>query len=351
MPSELSHCDNCIIIEGDIRDAALVDRLFSEHLLHPARDNSMTYLVTGGAGFIGSHVAEALLKRGDRAIVLDNFNDYYDPAMQCRAAEPLRQLHHHRGRYPLDAAMVDRLFSEQGVTRHRRWRASESVNQTRLYLDVNVTGTMNLLEAAKAARIEQFVLASTSSVYGRTNHLPFVETDNADRPLASYPASKRAAELLAHTYHNLAGMNLTCLRFFNVYGPAGRPDMMPWRLLEATQTGVQIKLFNGGDIRRDWTYIADTVEGVLAALDKPLGYEVINLGCGAPISLIDFVEIIEACAGRAINTVSVPTPPSDPPITYCDNSKARDLLGFAPSVSVREGLRRTWEWYRGYRSL
>ena len=317
----------------------------------------MTYLVTGGAGFIGGHVAEALLKRGELAIVLDNFNDYYDPSIKRRTA---KRLSHYDNCVIIegdirDAALVDRLFSEHGVTHVAHMAAMagvrESVNQTRLYLDVNVTGTMNLLEAAKAARIEQFVLASTSSVYGRTNQLPFVETDSADRPLASYPASKRAAELLAHTYHNLVGMQVTCLRFFNVYGPAGRPDMMPWRLMEATQTGEQIKLFNGGDIQRDWTYIADTVEGVLAALDRPLGYEVINLGCGAPISLIDFVEIIESCAGKHINTVSVPTPPSDPPITYCDNSKARELLGFAPRVSVREGLGRTWEWYRAYRGL
>lgn len=317
----------------------------------------MTYLVTGGAGFIGGHVAEELLKRGERAVVLDNFNEYYDPAIKRRNAE---RLSHYDNCIIIegdirDAALVDRLFSEQGVTHVAHMAAMagvrESVNQPRLYLDVNVIGTINLLEAAKEARIEQFVLASTSSVYGRTNQLPFVETDSADRPLASYPASKRAAELLAHTYHNLAGMQVTALRFFNVYGPAGRPDMMPWRLLEATQTGEEIKLFNGGDIRRDWTYIADTVEGVLAALDKPLGYEVINLGCGAPISLIEFVEIIEGCAGKRINTVSVPTPPSDPPVTYCDNSKARELLGFAPSVSVREGLQRTWEWYRTYRGL
>ena len=146
-------------------------------------------------------------------------------------------------------------------------------------------------------------------------------------------------------------MQVTVLRFFNVYGPAGRPDMMPWKLMDATQSGEQIKLFNGGDIHRDWTYIADTVRGVLAALDKPLGYEIINLGCGAPISLSDFVEIIEAYAGAAINKLAVPTPPSDPPITFCDNSKARDLLGFAPAVSIHDGLRRTWEWYAAYRGL
>ena len=199
-----------------------------------------------------------------------------------------------------------------------------SVEQARLYMDVNLTGTLNLLEASKAAEIRQFVLASTSSVYGKTEILPFVETDMADRPLAAYPASKRAAEMLAHTYHNLVDMNVTVLRFFNVYGPAGRPDMMPRILLDATQTGAQIKLFNGGDIHRDWTYISDTVAGVLAALDNALGYEVINLGCGAPISLYGFRRGYRGIhgknnqQGRCANT-----PLSDPPITFCDNSRKR----------------------------
>ena len=317
----------------------------------------MTTLVTGGAGFIGSHVAAALLARGDKVVVIDNFNDYYDPAIKRLNAASLREY----TSFSLiegdirDAPLVERVFAEQGVTRVAHLAAlagvRSSVDQPRLYLDVNLSGTLNLLEAAKGASIEQFVLASTSSVYGRAKILPFVETDTADRPLAAYPASKRAAELLAHTYHNLAGMPVTALRFFNVYGPAGRPDMMPWRLLEATQTGEPIRLFNGGDIHRDWTYIADTVTGVLAALDMPLGYEIINLGCGAPISLTDFVEIIEEYTGKTIYTVSVPTPLSDPPITYCNNEKARELLGFAPSVSIREGLRRTWEWYASYRGL
>lgn len=317
----------------------------------------MSYLVTGGAGFIGSHVAEELLKRGERVIAIDNFNDYYDPAIKRRNAERL-------GRYSQldmvegdirDSGLLERIFAENDVSHVAHLAAMPgvraSVRQARLYTDVNLTGALNLLEASKISQVKQFVLASTSSVYGKTSNLPFVETDTADRPLAAYPASKRAAELLAHTYHNLVGMNVTVLRFFNVYGPAGRPDMMPWKLMDATQSGECIKLFNGGNIHRDWTYIGDTVRGVLAALEKPLGYEIINLGCGAPISLSDFVEIIEEYAGVTINKLAVPTPLSDPPITFCDNSKARALLGFAPSVSIREGLWRTWEWYAAYRGL
>ncbi len=317
----------------------------------------MTTLVTGGAGFVGSHVAAELLARGDRVVVIDNFNDYYDPTIKRRNAERLRQydaLKLIEGDIR-DVALVERLFAEEGITRVAHLAAMPgvraSVRQVRLYMDVNLTGTMNLLEASKAAEIEQFVLASTSSVYGKTEILPFVETDTADRPLAAYPASKRAAELLAHTYHNLVDMNVTVLRFFNVYGPAGRPDMMPWKLMDATQSGELIKLFNGGDIHRDWTYIADTVRGVLAALDKPLGFETINLGCGSPISLSDFVAIIEEYSGKSINTVDVPTPLSDPPITYCDNTKARELLDFAPSVTLQEGLYRTWQWYRELHGL
>ena len=317
----------------------------------------MTYLVTGGAGFVGSHVAEKLLARGERVVVMDNFDDYYDPAIKRRSIARLR----HHDKFTLlegdirDATLVNRIFAEQGITHVAHLAAMPgvraSVGQPRLYMDVNLTGSLNLLEAGKAAEIRQFVLASTSSVYGKTRLLPFVETDTADRPLAAYPASKRAAELLAHTYHNLCDMNITVLRFFNVYGPAGRPDMMPWRLMEAAQSGDLIPLFNGGDIHRDWTYIDDTVRGVLAALDKPLGYEIVNLGCGAPISLTDFVEIIEDYAGKSIHTVDVPTPLSDPPMTYCDNSKARELLGFAPAISLPEGLHRTWAWYREFRGL
>lgn len=313
----------------------------------------MAYLVTGGAGFIGSHLAEDLLKRGDKVVILDNFNDYYDPSVKRGNVE---RIQHENLRLVegdvRDANLMQNIFKQYSITHvaHLAARANvrASIHQTPLYMDVNLIGSMNILEAARDNKTEQVVLASTSSVYGRTEQLPFIETDTADQPLAAYPASKRAAEMLAHTYHNLNNMNITALRFFNVYGPAGRPDMMPMRLMHASQDGTEIQLFNNGDISRDWTYIDDTVRGIISALDTPLGYEVINLGCGSPISLTDFVEIIEELSGKEINKKAVPTPLSDPPITYCNNQKARDLLGFNPQVTVQEGLYKTWQWFREY---
>jgi UDP-glucuronate 4-epimerase len=317
----------------------------------------MSYLVTGGAGFVGSHVARRLAKQGKRVIVLDNFNDYYDPTIKRENARRLAEL-------PevtviegdvRDKALVDRLYEEHGIRRVAHLAAMAgvrtSVDQVGLYMDVNTIGSMHLFEAARRHKIDQFVFASTSSVYGKTQILPFIETDTADRPLAAYPASKRAAEILAHTYYHLHGLNMTVLRFFNVYGPAGRPDMMPMKLMNAAVDGTPVKIFNNGDIHRDWTYIDDTVEGVLAALERPLGYEVINLGCGNPISLRDFIDIIEEYSGRTINTIPEPTPPTEPPITFCNNEKAQRLLGFAPSIQVRDGLYQAWNWFKDYRKL
>ncbi len=315
----------------------------------------MTILVTGGAGFVGSHLARALLARGDRVVAIDNFNDYYDPAIKRRNAAALAQ---HPAFTMLEADIRDKaavaaLFETHGVRRVAHLAAMagvrESVRQPALYLDVNLNGTLTLLDAARQHGVENFVFASTSSVYGATQRLPFVETDSADRPLAAYPASKRAAEMMGHTFHHLHGMNFTALRFFNVYGPAGRPDMMPMRVMEAVLDGSEVPIFNGGDIYRDWTYIDDTVQGVVAALDRPLGYEIINLGVGGPISLREFIDVIEELSGRKLHTRDVPTPPSDPPITFCDNSRARALLGFAPSTPVHDGLARTWEWFRQWK--
>lgn len=315
----------------------------------------MTILVTGAAGFIGSHLSRALLKRGETIVAIDNFNDYYDPAIKRRNAAELTQ-------HPAftmvegdirDQDTVDALFKEHGVERVAHLAAMagvrESMRKPRLYTEVNLNGSLNLLDAARENNCAIFVQASTSSVYGMTELLPFIETDPCDRPLAAYPASKRAAELMGHAYYHLHGLNVTVLRFFNVYGPAGRPDMMPMRVMEALLDGTVIPLFNGGDIHRDWTFIDDTVKGVIAALERPLGYEVINLGVGSPVSLSDFVENIQQLSGMTLNTKSVPTPSTDPPITYCNNGKARELLGFAPSIPVQDGLAVMWDWFKGWK--
>jgi UDP-glucuronate 4-epimerase len=313
----------------------------------------MTVLITGGAGFIGSRLALALRKRGDELVVLDNFNDFYDPALKRAnvaqfADDPNVTVIEGDIR---DSALVERLVVDHGIERIAHLAAlanvRKSIDQAALYYDVNVLGSLHLMEAARKHGIKVFVQASTSSVYGQTKRLPFVEDDTADRPLAPYPASKRAAEIMGHSYHHLWGLNVTCLRFFNVYGPQGRPDMMPFKVIKAVCEDQPITLFEGGKLKRDWTYIDDIVNGVIAALDRPLGYEVINLGCGQPISMVEFVDVIEELSGKTAIRVDVPTPPSDPPITFCDNTRARRLLDFAPAVPVLEGLTRTWEWYRG----
>lgn len=316
----------------------------------------MSILITGGAGFIGSHLAERLLARGERVIVLDNFNDYYDPAVK-RANIARLGVHPHLQVIEgdiCDAQLIAQVFEQYTVRQVAHMAAMagvrNSMTQVPLYMAVNVTGTMHILEAA-ARHKSQCVLASTSSVYGETPQLPFTETDSADRPLAAYPASKRSAEILAHAYHHLHQLDITILRFFNVYGPAGRPDMMPMKLLHAALDGTPVSVFNEGKLARDWTYIEDTVTGVIAALDKPLGYEVMNLGVGSPISLNDFMEIVEELTGRKIQRRDVPAPLSEPPITFCNNQKARNLLGFAPSIPVQEGMARTWAWFKQYYGL
>lgn len=312
----------------------------------------MKVLITGAAGFIGSHLCERLLARGDTTIALDNFNDYYDPE---RKRENIHQLRNHP-RCILskadirDAEAIDRLFAEhrpETVVHLAAYGAVRySIGRARLYTDVNIGGSINLLEASREIDVENFVFASTSSVYGNTKHLPFVETDPCNQPLAPYPASKRAVELMGYTYHHLHGLNFTALRFFNVYGPRGRPDMMPFIVTDSIVNRRKIVLFDGGQMKRDWTYIDDIIDGVIAAIDKPLGYELINLGRGEPILMTDFVETIEGLVGRKAMLSTPPAPLSEPKITFADIAKARRLLDYNPQISIKAGLCQFWEWYQ-----
>jgi UDP-glucuronate 4-epimerase len=221
-----------------------------------------------------------------------------------------------------------------------------SIADPHLYYDVNLIGTLNLLECARAHSVGSFVFASTSSVYGDTHQIPFVESDRCDHPLAPYPASKRAAEMLGFSYHHLYQQNFTALRFFTVYGPRGRPDMMAYKVLDSIFLDREIPLYNDGQMHRDWTYVQDIVSGIVAAVDRPMGYEAINLGRGDPVLLADFVQLIEDLAGQEARLVARPMPDADIPYTYADIGKARRLLGYDPQVSVKEGVARFWKWYQ-----
>ena len=316
-------------------------------------------LVTGAAGFIGSHVTERLLARGDRVTGIDNLNDYYDPAVkrrnldEVRAAVPDARFEFVEGDIR-DAALVEKLVGAGEIDAIANLAAMAgvrvSLEDPALYYDVNLNGTLILLEASRRCESPpNFVQASTSSVYGATEVIPFVETDRCDRPLAPYPASKRAAEMLGFTYHHIYGMDFTALRFFTVYGPRGRPDMMAYMVADSIRSGREVHVYNGGQMHRDWTFVDDIVGGVVAAVDRRLGYEVINLGRGEPVLLADFIRYIEEILGSKANLVSAPMPAADISYTAADISKARELLDYAPQTSFRTGVEAFLEWYQNQR--
>ena len=326
-----------------------------------------TILVTGAAGFIGSHTVEALVARGDRVVGLDNLNDYYDPARKLANIQEVTEAARassEGGTFTFvkgdirDQQIVKELFAghEFDGVAHLAAMAGvrASMDNPHVYYDVNVTGTLNLLDAAigrvgpqaTVASMPTFVFASTSSVYGNTKQIPFVEADTCDRPLAPYAASKRAGELLGYSYHHLYGLDFTALRFFTVYGPRGRPNMMAYKVLDNIFLGREVPLYNGGQMHRDWTFVTDIVQGVVGALDRPSGYEVINLGRGQPVLLAEFVQLIEKLAGQKANLVTTPMVDADVSYTYADIQKAHNLLGYDPTISVAGGVSQFWNWYQ-----
>ena len=314
-----------------------------------------TVLVTGAAGFIGSHTVERLLRRGSRVIGLDNFNDYYDPARKRANVEEVAELPEAAHNFELiegdirDRSLLSAVLGRGPVDCIVHLAAMAGVRASAdnpwLYYDVNLTGTLNLLEAAREHGNPNFVFASTSSAYGNTKIRPFVETDAADRPLAPYPASKRAAELLGHSYHHLYGIDFTALRFFTVYGPRGRPDMMAYKVCESVHRKIEIPLYNQGKMHRDWTYVDDIVSGVVAAADRRLGFEIINLGRGEPVLLKDFIDLLEKRAAGKAQFRHEPMMSADVDYTFADISQARSLLDYDPRVSVEEGVDRFYAWY------
>ncbi|MBN1812715.1 MAG: GDP-mannose 4,6-dehydratase [Anaerolineae bacterium] len=312
----------------------------------------MKILVTGAAGFIGSHVAEALLNRGDAVVGLDNFNDYYDPARK-RANVKAALLH---SQYRLiegdvrDEQLLQDLFARERFDKICHIAAMAgvrySIQHPELYESVNVRGTLNLLELARQHDIQNLVFASSSSVYGASTPVPFREDAVVNRPISPYAATKVAKEVLAYTYHHLYGLNCTGLRFFTVYGPRGRPDMAPYLFTKWIAEGQPLRQFGDGSSQRDYTFVTDIVAGVVAAIDANLPYELINLGRGETIYLTDFIQVVEEIVGKAAAIVQEPPKPGDVPVTFADITKARELLGYEPTVSVVDGMHKFWEWYQ-----
>lgn len=307
-------------------------------------------LLTGGAGFIGSHVGEALLARGDEVCVLDNFNDFYDPAIKRRNASALEAAGARVVTGDIrDRELVGELFAaEPDVLVHLAAMAGvrPSLQDPLHYEDVNVRGTMVLLEELRARPTTRFVFASSSSVYGSNERIPFREADEIHHPVSPYAATKRAGELIAFTYHHLYGIPTSCLRFFTVYGPRQRPEMAIAKFTRMVLEGQPIPFFGDGTTRRDYTYIDDIVAGVVAAVDRTSEYAIYNLGESETTSLDELVRMIGEACGREPVIDRQPMQPGDVLVTCADVARARAELGYAPSTPVAEGLRRYVEWLR-----
>jgi UDP-glucuronate 4-epimerase len=310
-------------------------------------------LVTGGAGFIGSHLTEALVRDGREVVVLDNFDDFYQPDVKRRNLEPMKG----RPGYFLvegdirDEAIVEKVFATHpvSVVVHLAARAGvrPSIEQPVLYADVNVTGTSVLLEACRRHGIAKFIFGSSSSVYGNNSKLPFSEKDDVDRPISPYAATKRAGELLCATYHELYRLNVFALRFFTVYGPRQRPEMAIHKFTRLIDRGLPVPRFGDGSTRRDYTYISDIINGVLRAIERVQGFEIINLGGSVTTRLDELIAQLEKHLNQKAIIENEPAQPGDVVATYADVEKARRLLGFEPEIRPDEGIGRFVDWYRG----
>ncbi len=309
-------------------------------------------LITGGAGFIGSHLTRRLLERGDRVSVLDDFNGFYDPALKRANVAPFVG----RDDYRLkegdirDAELVDRLFRDgrfdQVVHLAARAGVRPSLSEPILYEEVNCIGTLHLLEAARRHGPETFIFGSSSSVYGINRKVPFSETDEVNQPISPYATTKRTGELLCFNYHHLYGLKTACLRFFTVYGPAQRPEMAIHKFTDQLAKGQPLTLFGDGNSRRDYTFVSDIIDGIVATMELAPGFEILNLGGAETTALKDLVSWLAEELGVEPRIERQPDQPGDVPITYADVSKAGRLLGYSPKVPIREGLREFVRWYR-----
>ncbi len=321
----------------------------------------MSVLVTGAAGFIGSHVARALLGRGESVVGVDNFSDYYDPVLKFARLKPLRE---NAAFSFLEADIADRgammgLVERHGIDRIVHLAAQPGVRHSLVdpyvYVQTNVMGHLVMLELARHLKdLRHFVYASSSSVYGANTKLPFAVADRADHPVSLYAATKRADELMAEAYAHQFGLRLTGLRYFTVYGPWGRPDMSPYIFARAIHEGRTIELFHLGFVKRDFSYIDDIVDGTLAALDRPAaapGHRVYNLGASRSEDIVHVISLFEKALGRAAKVELKPGDPYDMQETAADIADTTRDLGWTPKVSVDEGIPRFVEWFKAYNRL
>jgi UDP-glucuronate 4-epimerase len=316
------------------------------------RKKPIKVLITGGAGFIGSACAKALMDRGDQVVLIDNFNDYYDPTLkEARIKKFLKGYKPKLYRGDIrDAKLVEKIFKNEKIDKVIHLAAMAGVRNSlrdpKLYFDVNVMGSLNLLEAAVKHRIKNFVFAS-SSVYGNNKKLPFSEADPVDTPISPYAASKKTDELIAHTYHHIYGLNVTALRFFTVYGPWGRPDMALFLFADAITKNKPISVFNRGKMSRNFTYIDDIVSGTLTVLDKCRGYGVMNIGGDKEETLMRYIEVLENNLGKKARKKLMPIQPGDVPKTVADIRKLRKL-GWKPTTRIETGIKNFVAWYKDY---
>jgi len=317
-------------------------------------DHQRTTIVTGVAGFIGFHVANALLERGETVIGIDNLNPYYEVSL--KEARLNQILPHARFAFYRDdicnLEILQEIFSHHPIERicHLAAQAGVrySIQDPFIYEQSNVRGFLNLLETARKFPVANFVFASSSSVYGGNKKLPFSIGDPVDTPISLYAATKRSDELMAYTYSHLYGIPLTGLRYFTVYGPWGRPDMALFLFTKAILEGRPIDIYNFGNMKRDFTYIADIVEGTISALDNPFPYELFNLGNSNTVELMELISILEEVLGREAEKRFLPLQPGDVPETYADIEKTRQILGFNPNTPIRRGVEEFVKWYKGY---
>lgn len=309
-----------------------------------------TYVVTGSAGFIGSNVASMLLDRGDEVIGVDNFADTYDPRLKRWRHAGLidRDGFHFIGADITQMEQLVPVFESQPEAVFNlaaRAGVRSSVDNPWAYVDTNITGLLNLLEMCRSTGVGKFIQASTSSLYGDGDRVPFLESTDTSRPLSPYAATKGAAELMAATYHHLHGLDVSVLRFFTVYGPAGRPDMAPFRFVKWISEGTPVTLYGDGFQSRDFTYVDDIAKGVVAAL-RPVGYDVFNLGAGRPIKVLDLIKEIEKATDRTAILQQEDAHLSDVAITWADTTHSEEVLGWKPEIDVESGIKDTVDWYR-----